>query len=476
MKSTSLASSILVVELLRQAQIAAARIDPATLFVLIGSDGAAGIDADDVLVQGYANGYAHYLTTPEEYDAQRYEAGSTVFGRNELAAFVEAAQRLASDTGSTAVLADSADRDALTATVAARAGVDALIRGLNAAYGVRAHSTIFGFMLAYALTLVIVGISLAGLATIVVVPVLLNFLVFAPVRASLLTVLPWAGMFLLVIVTIGVLYRYGPNVKTPRTPIFTWGALFAAVLWSAGSIAFSAYLCSFNSYNRIYGSIGTVVALLMWFYLAGFSIMLGALINVELARRVGISAPPCLRRVRTLEEQGFIRGYHADIDALYAAIGDGHVSTEAVMRALVKAHGGEEAATEDMAEATTPRTAPRSRAGDPGVTVVGTDDVWVKLARCCTPVPGDDIVGFVTTGSGVSVHREDCTNIENLRRQPERLIDVAWAPGQASVFLVQLQVEALDRSGLLSDITRALSDQHVNILSAALTTATSRCC
>ena len=149
----------------------------------------------------------------------------------------------------------------------------------------RAHSTIFGFVLAYALTLVIVGISLAGLATIVVVPVLLNFLVFAPVRASLLTVLPWAGMFLLVIVTIGVLYRYGPNVKTPRTPIFTWGALFAAVLWSAGSIAFSAYLGSFNSYNRIYGSIGTVVALLMWFYLAGFSVLLGALINVELARR-----------------------------------------------------------------------------------------------------------------------------------------------------------------------------------------------
>ena len=72
------------------------------------------------------------------------------------------------------------------------------------------------------------------------------------------------------------------------------------------------------------------------------------------------------------------------------------------------------------------------------------------------------------------MHREDCTNIENLRRQPERLIDVAWAPGQASVFLVQLQVEALDRSGLLSDITRALSDQHVNILSANLATQANR--
>jgi len=186
----------------------------------------------------------------------------------------------------------------MIATIAARAGVDALIRGLNAAYGVRTHSTIFGFVLAYALTLVIVGISLAGLATILIVPVLLNFFVFAPVRSLLVTALPWAGMFLLVILTIGILYRYGPNVKTPRTPIFTWGALFAALLWSAGSIAFSAYLSSFNSYNRIYGSIGTVVALLMWFYLAGFSVLLGALINVELARR---------RRVRAAREarQGF---------------------------------------------------------------------------------------------------------------------------------------------------------------------------
>lgn len=184
----------------------------------------------------------------------------------------------------------------LVATIAARAGVDALIRGLNSAYGVRSHSTIFGFLLAYVLTLVIVGISLAGLATIVIVPVVLNFFVVAPVRSLLVTALPWGGMFLLVILTIGILYRYGPNVKTPRTPIFTWGALFAALLWSAGSIAFSAYLSSFNSYNRIYGSIGTVVALLMWFYLAGFSVLLGALINVELARRRRLRAARKARR------------------------------------------------------------------------------------------------------------------------------------------------------------------------------------
>lgn len=160
----------------------------------------------------------------------------------------------------------------------------------------RAHSTIFGFILAYVLTLAIVGISLAGLATIVAVPVILNFMVIGPVRAWLLTGLPWAGMFALVIVGIGILYRYGPNVKAPRTPIFTWGSLFAALLWAAGSVAFSAYLSSFNSYNRIYGSIGAVVALLMWFYMGGFSVLLGALVNVELARRKRIAAARAARQ------------------------------------------------------------------------------------------------------------------------------------------------------------------------------------
>lgn len=181
----------------------------------------------------------------------------------------------------------------MIATIAARAGVEALVQGLNAAYGVRGHSTVFSFLLAYVLTLAIVGISLAGLATILIVPLLLNFQVFEQIRGWLVAGLPWAAMFLLVILGIGILYRYGPNVKTPRTPIFTWGALFAAFLWAVASVAFSAYLSSFNSYNRIYGSIGTVVALLMWFYLAGFSVLLGALINVELARR---------RRVRAARE------------------------------------------------------------------------------------------------------------------------------------------------------------------------------
>jgi GTP pyrophosphokinase len=167
---------------------------------------------------------------------------------------------------------------------------------------------------------------------------------------------------------------------------------------------------------------------------------------------------------------------YPDISALYAAIGEGHITAQSVVQKLVDALGGEEGATEDIAEITTPthgRTRRRSNA-DPGVIVKGASDVWVKLSRCCTPVPGDPIIGFVTRGNGVSVHRADCVNVESLSQQPERIIDVEWAPTQSSVFLVAIQVEALDRSRLLSDVTRVLSDQHVNILSAAVQTSRDR--
>ena len=183
-----------------------------------------------------------------------------------------------------------------------------------------------------------------------------------------------------------------------------------------------------------------------------------------------------LQRLMTHETLTNLAGElrYSDISALYAAVGEGHVSAQHVVGRLVDSMGGEEGASEDLAEATSPTRALRRRSGDPGVVVVGTADVWVKLARCCTPVPGDPIIGFVTRGSGVSVHRADCTNAESLLSQPDRLIDVEWAPSAASVFLVQLQVEALDRNRLLSDVTRILSDHHVNILSASVATSRDR--
>ncbi|HRC16778.1 bifunctional (p)ppGpp synthetase/guanosine-3',5'-bis(diphosphate) 3'-pyrophosphohydrolase [Phycicoccus sp.] len=165
-----------------------------------------------------------------------------------------------------------------------------------------------------------------------------------------------------------------------------------------------------------------------------------------------------------------------DIDGLYAAIGEGHVSAQHVVSRLLAAMGGEEGGVEDLAETTvtTPGRPRRSRSGDPGVVVKGMSDVYVKLARCCTPVPGDEILGFVTRGNGVSIHRRNCTNAESLLRQSEKIIDVEWAPTASSVFLVQLHVEALDRSRLLSDVTRVLSDSGVNILSASVTTSRNR--
>ncbi|MBJ7358882.1 bifunctional (p)ppGpp synthetase/guanosine-3',5'-bis(diphosphate) 3'-pyrophosphohydrolase [Nocardioides sp.] len=168
----------------------------------------------------------------------------------------------------------------------------------------------------------------------------------------------------------------------------------------------------------------------------------------------------------------------ADITALYAAVGEGNVSAQAVVRRVVDMHGGNEGAQEDLAEAVTiTGRRQRSKIGagsDAGVVVKGAPDVWVKLAKCCTPVPPDDILGFVTKGGGVSVHRTDCTNAAELRTQPEKLLEVEWAPTSQSLFLVNIQVEALDRARLLADITMVLSDAHVNILSANLQTTRNR--
>jgi len=168
---------------------------------------------------------------------------------------------------------------------------------------------------------------------------------------------------------------------------------------------------------------------------------------------------------------------YADLSALYAAVGEGHVSAQSVVTKLIKSAGGIAGAQEDLAEATlvtrTPR--PASPDGDAGVVVEGAADVWARLSKCCTPVPGDAITGFVTRGNGVSVHRADCVNLVHLlESQPERLVNVRWSPREGSQFLVAIQVEALDRTGLLSDVTRSISEQHVNIMSATVSTTRDR--
>jgi GTP pyrophosphokinase len=167
---------------------------------------------------------------------------------------------------------------------------------------------------------------------------------------------------------------------------------------------------------------------------------------------------------------------YVDVSSLYTAVGEGHVSARHVVQRLVAQLGGDDEAEDEIAERSTPATMlVRQRTSeDVGVAVPGAPGVLTKLAKCCTPVPGDVILGFVTRGGGVSVHRTDCTNATSLQQQSERIIDVKWAPSPSSVFLVAIQVEALDRHRLLSDVTRVLADEKVNILSASVATSNDR--
>jgi guanosine-3',5'-bis(diphosphate) 3'-pyrophosphohydrolase len=165
---------------------------------------------------------------------------------------------------------------------------------------------------------------------------------------------------------------------------------------------------------------------------------------------------------------------YADVAALYAAVGEGHVSTQSVLEKVIATLSEEHQGI--TAEVFPTRTSGTSRAREShsGVIVKDAPEVLVKLAKCCTPVPGDEILGFVTKGQGVSVHQTGCPNLISLQSQPERIISVEWAPSSKSVFFVNIQVEALDRPALLSDVTRVLSEHHVNILSASVNTSSNR--
>ena len=163
---------------------------------------------------------------------------------------------------------------------------------------------------------------------------------------------------------------------------------------------------------------------------------------------------------------------YPDIEALYAAVGDGHISANHVIERLESSLGLAETYDSPIDENITTASPSRiNRRSASGIIVEGVEDVLVKLARCCTPVPGDLITGFITRGSGVSVHRSDCVNVADLKfHQGDRITVVRWDEGAKTVFLVNIQIEALDRARLLSDITRALSDQEINIVHAAVNT------
>lgn len=193
--------------------------------------------------------------------------------------------------------------------------------------------------------------------------------------------------------------------------------------------------------------------------------------------------------------------HYESVSILYAAIGERKVSAQSVVEKLqqalaraesidtasipvVPARGGKHGGYAESSETggvSFQRARSRQQrvdrgSNDCGVVVEGGADILTKLARCCTPMAGDQIRGFVTRGSGVSVHRVECKNFETmLDQQPDRVIDVHWAENSRALYLVHIRVEAFDRAGLLSEVTRVLSEHKVSILSAVVHTPSTDC-
>jgi guanosine-3',5'-bis(diphosphate) 3'-pyrophosphohydrolase len=163
---------------------------------------------------------------------------------------------------------------------------------------------------------------------------------------------------------------------------------------------------------------------------------------------------------------------YTDIDAFHAAIGEGHVSAQSIAQRLAKELRGGDSEVQVPTTARRPR---RAGLGGVGVHVEGLDDVMVRLSRCCTPVPGDDIIGFVTRGRGVSVHRTDCANAAALASgDVGRLIDVEWDRERAGSFSASVEIKAFDRTRLGVDVWKAISDHHLNILRSETLTSADR--
>lgn len=166
---------------------------------------------------------------------------------------------------------------------------------------------------------------------------------------------------------------------------------------------------------------------------------------------------------------------YTDLDTLLAAIGEGHVGARAVAQRLTQRFQSGDSDERLPASVRHPAEL-RRKGNNVGIHVDGFDDVLVRLSKCCTPVPGDEIMGFITRGRGVSVHRSDCANAGSFADdQSSRLVDVEWdGSSTGTVFRAGVEVVALDRSRLLRDVANALSEQHVNIVACSTHTGGDR--
>jgi guanosine-3',5'-bis(diphosphate) 3'-pyrophosphohydrolase len=196
---------------------------------------------------------------------------------------------------------------------------------------------------------------------------------------------------------------------------------------------------------------------------------------VRAMRREGLPVQK-IQQSKVLDEVATSLNY-ADLDALRAAIGENHVSAKSVAERVRKFLQDVDPDREEQLSVTVrePRRRHRKASINSGVHVEGLDDVMVRLSRCCTPVPGDEIMGFVTRGRGVSVHRADCANARSLSTgQGDRLIEVEWDNERQGIFVASIEVMALDRARLLRDVSAALADHHVNIISCNTVTGSDR--
>ncbi len=168
----------------------------------------------------------------------------------------------------------------------ARAGIAALIQGINAIHGYPQRNSLAHTALAFLLTLALIGLVLLALALLVVVPVAIAFLPLGPADAWALELANFGLGLLMVTGIVAILYHIGPNRSTrPRPPLLSRGLLIALLLWAAVSRGLVLYFTNFASYNQVYGSIGAVAALLLWFYFSAYAILLGAAVDAERAQR-----------------------------------------------------------------------------------------------------------------------------------------------------------------------------------------------
>ena len=192
----------------------------------------------------------------------------------------------------------------------------------------------------------------------------------------------------------------------------------------------------------------------------------------EALRREGMAAQKILTTkvfAQVCKEIGFEKP-----DDLYAAIGSGRVPVKTVANKLLQASGvvRDAAPSADALPLKPAEDAdePQALSGEVGIAVEGMSDIMVRMAKCCKPIPGDDIVGYISLGKGITIHRADCKNALSLMRNPERFMKVDWKGLADSAFRVEIMVEALDRNHLLEDLARTLSDSGVNIVGGSMQT------